>query len=320
MGSLICRIAAIAAALLFSVQLSAQNPNNPIEVGLLRWYQANETAQIATCSFPGGLAFDGAHMWVACESLKELQEFNTSDGTLVRTVTGLVEEPAHLLYDGANVWVSGGGTSIIKVKASTGAVLGTFTVPGQGGGMAFDGQYVWVANNTNYNGVSKLLATTGAVTTYTLSGCNTANDLAFDGTNIWVSCLNTSNVLELSSTGSVLNTFTLGGIGVHPEGITFDGTNIWVAVGSGAAGSLDRINVTTLAETSFSVGSYPFNLTFDSVYIWVTDSGVSTVSKFLASTGALVGTYAVSSPGSIAFDGGNIWVATGSATGTLSKF
>jgi sugar lactone lactonase YvrE len=123
------RITAIAAALFFTAQVWAQNPSNPIQVALLRWYQANQTAQFSgdgSCTGPNGLAFDGAHVWVACSTANEIQELNASDGTLLKTIksnTQLVT-PEALLFDGANIWVSNGSTSagaVTKVNASTGA-------------------------------------------------------------------------------------------------------------------------------------------------------------------------------------------------------
>ena len=59
---------------------------------------------------------------------------------------------------------------------------------------------------------------------------------------------------------------------------------------------------------TYNAGSEPGGIAFDGVNIWVTNP--VTVTKLLASTGALVGTYNVSSgEGGIAFDGANIWVA-----------
>jgi DNA-binding beta-propeller fold protein YncE len=48
--------------------------------------------------------------------------------------------------------------------------------------------------------------------------------VAFDGTNIWVSC--SGSVVKLqAATGSLLGTFSEGG----PYGVAFDGANIWVS-------------------------------------------------------------------------------------------
>jgi YVTN family beta-propeller protein len=58
---------------------------------------------------------------------------------------------------------------------------------------------------------------------------------------------------------------------------------------------------------------------FDGTNIWVANSGSNTVTKLLAATGALVGTYPVGSfPFGVAFDGANIWV-TNEGSNTVSK-
>jgi YVTN family beta-propeller protein len=62
--------------------------------------------------------------------------------------------------------------------------------------------------------------------------------------------------------------------------------------------------------TTYAVGSYPAAVAFDGTNIWVANAGSSTVTKLLASSGAVVGTYPVgSAPYGVAFDGTNIWVA-----------
>jgi DNA-binding beta-propeller fold protein YncE len=62
--------------------------------------------------------------------------------------------------------------------------------------------------------------------------------------------------------------------------------------------------------TTYPVGSNPYGVAFDGSNIWVTNFGSNTVTKLLASGGALVGTYTVgSNPYGVAFDGTNIWVA-----------
>jgi YVTN family beta-propeller protein len=58
------------------------------------------------------------------------------------------------------------------------------------------------------------------------------------------------------------------------------------------------------------VGSNPWGVAFDGANIWVANSGSNNVTKLLAATGALLGTFPVgSNPKAVAFDGANIWVA-----------
>ena len=46
--------------------------NNPLQIAILHWYNANQTTQFPVGGFPYGVAFDGANIWVA----------NQTDGTL----------------------------------------------------------------------------------------------------------------------------------------------------------------------------------------------------------------------------------------------
>ncbi len=66
--------------------------------------------------------------------------------------------------------------------------------------------------------------------------------------------------------------------------------------------------------TTFTVGNTPSAIAFDGADIWVANYSDDTVTKLLASTGAVIGTYNVGTgPFAVAFDGQNIWVVnTGS--------
>jgi YVTN family beta-propeller protein len=133
-------------------------------------------------------------------------------------------------FDGTNIWVANGSGSVTKLLASTGAVVGTYTVGTGPNGVAFDGTNIWVTNQGSSN-VTKLLASTGAVVgTYTVG--SSPEGVAFDGTNIWVANVGGNTVTKLlASTGAVVGTYTVGS---EPAGVAFDGTNIWVATDSGS--------------------------------------------------------------------------------------
>jgi DNA-binding beta-propeller fold protein YncE len=77
--------------------------------------------------------------------------------------------PIGVVSDGTNIWVANGGSNTAtKLRASDGAVLGTFSVGKFPIGVAFDGTNIWVANGES-NNVMKLRTTDGAVLgTFTL--------------------------------------------------------------------------------------------------------------------------------------------------------
>ncbi len=243
---------------------------NPLKVALLQWGGAIQGGDFTVGSNPLGVAFDGANIWVA--------------NYLSNTVT--------------------------KLQASTGAVLGTYSVGvgPQPFGIAFDGANIWV---TNFGGntVTKLLASTGAPapgSPFTV-GTNPVG-VAFDGTNIWVSNVSTNDVTKLlASTGAVLGTFPTG---ASPRGVAFDGTNIWVALASNSVAKLLASTGAPVAGSPFVVGGNPDGVVFDGANIWVTNQATNDVTKLLASSGALLGTFPVGTlPHWLAFDGANIWVA-----------
>jgi hypothetical protein len=50
-------------------------------------------------------------------------------------------------FDGVNIWVTNPGY-VTKLRASDGAILGTFDTGAGAIGIAFDGANIWVANQT----------------------------------------------------------------------------------------------------------------------------------------------------------------------------
>jgi DNA-binding beta-propeller fold protein YncE len=316
---------------LVTLLIWAQNSVNPVRAALLRWYPADQVQTFGTCADPQGVAFDGAHIWVACHGANAIEEFNVSDGASVRTVADSIKllTPQYLLYDGANIWVSNASTSagmLTKVRARDGAILNTYRVGSGPEGMAFDGAAVWVANYATAS-VSKLDVGTDIVTNYpALSDCRLPSALGFDGSHIWVNCYNGHGkgaIQELDLNGNLLHRVT---VGAAPYNFAFDGTNIWVvnvlghSVSKVAAVTTGSCSTPPCFVATYPVGKHPQGIVFDGRYIWVSNATDVTLTKLVASTGAVAGTIAAgSSPGFIALDGSNAWVTQGRAN-TVSKF
>ena len=92
-----------------------------------------------------------------------------------------------------------------KLRASDGALLGTFAVGSNPHGVAFDGANIWVANFSS-NNVSKLRASDGTLLG-TFAVGSFPNGVAFDGANIWVTNISSNTVSKLrASDGAVLGT------------------------------------------------------------------------------------------------------------------
>src|SRR5208283_3950432 len=96
------------------------------------------------------------------------------------------------------IWVAAFNSgSLTKLLASSGAVLGTYTVAGGPDALAFDGSNIWVAQqNIPNNMLTKVLASSGAVLGNYAVGSYPAA-LAFDGSNIWVANINETTVTSI---------------------------------------------------------------------------------------------------------------------------
>jgi len=98
---------------------------------------------------------------------------------------------------------------------------------------------------------------------------------AFDGTNMWVANFGSSNVTELSPTGSTLGTFSVGS---NPEAIAFDEVNMWVANNGG--NTVTELSPTGATLGTFNAGTKPSAIAFDGTNMWVANQGASNVNVF----------------------------------------
>ena len=283
----------------------------------LHLFSKNKGTTFKTCESPRGVASDGAHIWVACRYANSIQEFNATDGRLLRTITDSVDlaSPENLAFDGKSIWVSNSSVDrgmLTKIRANDGAVLSTYAVGSGPYGMVFDGTSVWVANYKS-NDLSKVNVNGGIVTNnIRLEGCHMPSALGFDGSHIWVNCGRDKAVQELDLNGTLLR---MVDVDSNPYSFTFDGSNMWVVNVTG--NSVTKISAMPTHSCpnppcvvgTYPVGVHPQGVVFDSQYIWVSNLYENSLTKLSASDGRLVETITgLSSPGLIAFDGGNLWV------------
>jgi len=75
---------------------------------------------------PEGLAFDGENIWAANYAATTVTKLRARDGSIVGVFT-VGQGPLGLAFDGANIWVANSGSNTVtKLQASDRAVLGTF--------------------------------------------------------------------------------------------------------------------------------------------------------------------------------------------------
>jgi len=275
---------------------------NPLQVAILRWYEANETGlQYPVGNGPQEVVFDGANLWVTYfggDLAGYVAKIRASDGANLGSFP-VGQQPSGMAYDGANIWVAAKNEDkVIKLRASDGQVLGTFLVGHGPFQLAFDGANIWVAQDGS-NDVTKLRASDGA-NLGTFPGCG--GRILFAEAHIW---LTGCSLMKLRpSDGAVVGSFGTGG---GPG--AFDGANIWVA--DTQSSTLKKYRVSDgMLLAAIPVGESPRGIGFDGANIWVTGFHVPYVSKFRASDGALLGRFSTIGRSGIgvAFDGANIWV------------
>lgn len=158
---------------------------------------------------------------------------------------------AAITWTWSEFWISKWNSdSLFTVDDSTGAITSSFFITGVTGvrALTFDGNHIWVANNTST--IYKVDTLTHAVIS-TLTAPYDVRGLAFDNTNggFWISNYDTDITLIDSVTGGAQNSVLAGAHGlVGMYGIAFDpfstgGPYIWVFDQGVAGTSQDLVRI-----------------------------------------------------------------------------
>ncbi|MGB2580740.1 MAG: hypothetical protein WBC83_03520 [Minisyncoccia bacterium] len=169
-----------------------------------------------------------------------------------------------------------------------------------------------------------VLAAVGDMVTYNVTGVVYPSDIAFDGTNMWVSSnINAFRTAKISPSGVATSYLSMSNGGL-PVGIAFDRTNMWVA--GYVADSVTKVSSTGSMVDYYGIGAGPWDIAFDGTNMWTVNDGFydyvdpydgmsyqgygpSSVTRVTPS-GAMTTYYGTGYIAEgIAFDGTNMWVA-----------
>jgi hypothetical protein len=182
------------------------------QIALNRWYIANQVTQfpVGGGSPLTGALYDGSSIWVALAFENSVVKLRASDGAILGTFP-VGPHPQLLAFDGSSIWATNsGGSTVSKLRASDGATLGTFSVGLNPCGIAFDGKNLWIANQNSHN-VMKLNLNGSIAGTFTVGTTPTA--VAFDGSAIWTANYGSNTLTKLALSGTVLGTFQVSTTG-----------------------------------------------------------------------------------------------------------
>jgi YVTN family beta-propeller protein len=280
---------------------------------------------LGTGAAPRGIAFDGSHIWVACNGNGNILKIEAASAEIVATISlGALLRPWGVGFDGTHIWVTAataqGPGGVSKIDPTTNAVLDTIATGNNPRGVLFGAGSIWVANRSS-NTVTRINPATGAVlATIPVPGAPYA--FVYDGNGIFVSRQTDGRV---SAIDPATNQIAFSGPVLGPVGgMAFDGFRIWatnpeddpfysffqVDRTDGGGGLLFRYSVEQ------NTGPSTRTAIFDGQYIWMTaydstrsGSARNFVVRFRPSNSGQkeeqitnAGAYG------LAFDGSNIWV------------
>ena len=182
---------------------------------------------------PAMMAFDGTRIWTANLGSPGSVSFVSPTASLpwtVTTITGFAE-PAGILYDGANIWMTDLTAGKLFKLDGNAAVLQTVTVGSGPKFPIYDGTNIWVPNIFDAS-VTVVRASSGAVlATLTGNGLSFPNAAAFDGQRVLVTNggddVSLWKAADLTPLASV---FT--GTGSDPTGACSDGISFFLGLSS----------------------------------------------------------------------------------------
>ncbi len=239
-----------------------------------------------------------------------LDQFWTTQNATVLGLTTVGGSPQFPQTDGTDVWVPNlGGSAVLRVRASDGKLLETWTGATSSEAVLIAMGRVFVTAQTIPGALYAIDPSqpAGVVTTVASNLVGSAFGVAFDGGRIWVA--GQGGGVSIVTPGPTIpwtvTTVTTGF--ASPYGAVYDGTNVWV---TDTPGALRKLDANGAILQTVTVGGSPNWPVFDGANIWV-PSFFGSVVVVRASSGAILQTLTgngLSNPLAAAFDGQRILV------------
>jgi hypothetical protein len=233
----------------------------------------------------------------------------------VTTIPGF---PRQVISDGTDLWISNVTNEVVRIRASDGKLLESWTTPTQTTGVLAALGRIFLTAPLGDSGRLYMIDPSqpaGAVTTVASNLGKGALAIAFDGARIWTA--NTysgpgqEGSVSIITPGATLPwsvTTITQGFGA-PVGIIFDGNNMWVVDNEGSLLKKLDANGGVIQQVSIPGPGGPNNPAFDGTNLWV-PHGIGAppykIAVIRAATGEVIATLTgngLDEPTCIAFDG-----------------
>lgn len=184
---------------------------------------------------PTGLAFDGAHLWLADFDTATLSELDPATGKVLRSLDAPGYAPMGLAWDGGRLWVlDAADKTVFALDPKSGLTLRALPLDTDNPeGLAWDGKDLWVAD-AKAGQIVRLDQQDG--TTFLTVPCPTAKGsrktqeigMAVAGGFLYVSDRITDTIYRMDlKTGTLLDYFAAPG--PYATGLAWDGRHLWCA-------------------------------------------------------------------------------------------
>jgi hypothetical protein len=173
------------------------------------------------------------------------------------------------------------GAAVLCLSASAafadfGSVVSSFAVKAEciPAALAYNGSYVVSSDPASYSdGYWKVWSEEGSILYSFLPPKleKVHEGAAFDGTDYWGASVLMDRVYRMTTTGSVITTFS------HPYayGLTWDGRYLWTSDGASSGNMIRQVTTAGSVVSSFAVPSqisFCCDLGWDGVYLWCPDT------------------------------------------------
>lgn len=203
--------------------------------------------------------------------------------------------------------VVGNRRSFTALSASVPTVAGSVYTA-----CCFDGRDLWVCDEGTTPALLKYDFIGGqrlqSVSSATLGfGVSPPSSLAYDGEHVYVGSVGAGEVVQLTTSGVVVDTLSLSGV----RFLLYDGEKVWGFCDTTIV-RIDDIGVPTV--TTVSGFTQARKGVFDGLHLWVLDSSALTLHRIdpYPATPVVKNTYTLTAGGTptdITFDGASLWIA-----------
>ncbi len=304
---------------------SAQAEVNPNQLGVLRWFQANQSGNTISTPYPLLMASDGQYLWVTNSGTatgggvnNQVTVIRQNDGAVIDTLTVGIW-PNGITYDGTYMWIRH-WQGVSKIRAADRVTVDTYPVGVWDGGVLFDGKSIWVTDGFTQQNLFELDPQNGTILSkHALPAIPWGyGGMAFDGQNLWI-CSGKGAIKFSTQSDQIVGTY-----GGACSGIVFTGTYIVTGIDFDIQqlNAIQIINPKTgrVLKTRSLPEEPGWQLTFDGKAVWIPLHSSGKVLKIDASNGRAIGTYDTfgTTPMGAFFDGTNVWI-TNRESGTVVK-